>query len=187
MRTAKTLIRLGGCPGWSESSLGAQPHCWFCHVVAQIFTAACIYYLCSSYPVRIWASLMKKPSIVFDIKSPPYVDTCMDVISQVFIECFSLEALKFSKDSSTHKMIFNNEMKHYKDRVKQFYKEISVMESQPLSLRKYLEEVNRVSLNVLGIKATAKHRKSMYGWQDSNLICVLAVYLKTTLRVLGCT
>ena len=24
MRTAKTLIRLGGCPGWSEASLGAQ-------------------------------------------------------------------------------------------------------------------------------------------------------------------
>ena len=23
------LIRLGGCPGWSKSSLGAQPHCWF--------------------------------------------------------------------------------------------------------------------------------------------------------------
>ena len=25
---AKILIRLGGCPGWSESSLGAQPHCF---------------------------------------------------------------------------------------------------------------------------------------------------------------
>ena len=135
--------------------------------------------------MRIWAGLMKKPSIVFDIKSPPYVDTSMDVISQVFIECFSLEALKFSKDSPTHKMIFNNEMKHYKDRVKQFY--ISVMESQPLSLRKYLEEVNRVSLNEPVIRATAKHRKSKYGWQDSNLICVLAVYIKTTLRVLGCS
>ena len=36
MRTAKTLIRLGGCPGWSESSLGAQIFCWFCHVAAQI-------------------------------------------------------------------------------------------------------------------------------------------------------
>ena len=35
---AKTLIRLGGCPGWSESSLGAQPFCWFCHVVAQIYS-----------------------------------------------------------------------------------------------------------------------------------------------------
>ena len=30
--TAKTLIRLGGCPGWSESSLGAQSLCWFGHV-----------------------------------------------------------------------------------------------------------------------------------------------------------
>ena len=38
MRTAKTLIRLGGCPGWSESSLGAQPHCWFCHVVANLLS-----------------------------------------------------------------------------------------------------------------------------------------------------
>ena len=28
-RTAKILIRLGGCPGWSESSLGAQSFCWF--------------------------------------------------------------------------------------------------------------------------------------------------------------
>ena len=24
------------CPGWSESSLGAQPFCWFCHVAAQL-------------------------------------------------------------------------------------------------------------------------------------------------------
>ena len=36
MRTAKTLIGLGGCPGWSESSLGAPSLCWFCHVAAHI-------------------------------------------------------------------------------------------------------------------------------------------------------
>ena len=36
MRTAKTLIRLGECPGWSESSLGAQSLCWFYNVAAQI-------------------------------------------------------------------------------------------------------------------------------------------------------
>ena len=29
----RRLIRLGGCPGWSESSLGAHSFCWFCHVV----------------------------------------------------------------------------------------------------------------------------------------------------------
>ena len=32
----RRLIRLGGCPGWSESSLGAQSFCWFCHVAAHI-------------------------------------------------------------------------------------------------------------------------------------------------------
>ena len=37
MRTAKTLIRLGGCPGRSESSLGAQSFCWFCHEAAQLY------------------------------------------------------------------------------------------------------------------------------------------------------
>ena len=36
MPTAKTLIRLGGCQGWSEYSLGAQSFCWFCHFAAQI-------------------------------------------------------------------------------------------------------------------------------------------------------
>ena len=33
--TVKILITLDGCPGWSESSLGAQSLCWFCHVAAQ--------------------------------------------------------------------------------------------------------------------------------------------------------
>ena len=37
-RTVKTLIRMCGCPGWSESSLGAQSLCWFCHFAAQIQT-----------------------------------------------------------------------------------------------------------------------------------------------------
>ena len=32
----RRLIRLGRCPGWSESLLGAQSFCWFCHVVAQL-------------------------------------------------------------------------------------------------------------------------------------------------------
>ena len=30
--------RMGGCPGWSESSLGAHSFCWFCHEAAHIVT-----------------------------------------------------------------------------------------------------------------------------------------------------
>ena len=37
-RTAKTLIRLGGCPGWFESSLGVHSLRWFCHVAAHILS-----------------------------------------------------------------------------------------------------------------------------------------------------
>ena len=33
---SKRLIRLGGCPGWSESSLDIQSLCWFCHIVAHM-------------------------------------------------------------------------------------------------------------------------------------------------------
>ena len=32
----RILIRLGGCPGWSESLLGACSLCWFCHEAAHI-------------------------------------------------------------------------------------------------------------------------------------------------------
>ena len=31
----KTLIRLGGCPGWSEPSVGAHSFYWFCHETAH--------------------------------------------------------------------------------------------------------------------------------------------------------
>ena len=39
MWIAKTLIRLGGCPGWSESSLNAQPFFFFCHIAAHFYEA----------------------------------------------------------------------------------------------------------------------------------------------------
>ena len=32
---AKTLVRLGGCPGWSVFS-GVQSFCWFCHEAAHM-------------------------------------------------------------------------------------------------------------------------------------------------------
>ena len=41
---AKPLIRLGECPGWSETSLGAHTFCWFCHVVTQMFLNKTFYF-----------------------------------------------------------------------------------------------------------------------------------------------
>ena len=46
--TVKTLIRLAGCPGWSESSLGTHSLCWFCHVAAPM------YLFCEEIHLNIW-------------------------------------------------------------------------------------------------------------------------------------
>ena len=32
----RRLIRLGRCPGWSKSLLGAKSFCWFCHEAAHM-------------------------------------------------------------------------------------------------------------------------------------------------------
>ena len=51
LSTQRRLIRLGGCPGWSESSLGAHSFCWFCHVTAH---ATVVKYLF----VMIWKNVI---------------------------------------------------------------------------------------------------------------------------------
>ena len=45
-RTVKTLIWLGTCPGWSESSLGTPSLCWFCHVAAHLFSENLPFWSC---------------------------------------------------------------------------------------------------------------------------------------------
>ena len=57
----RKLIRLGRCPGWSESSLDAQSLCWFCHVAAHINS----YFVCmisTSFRRTDMSHLMTKPT-----------------------------------------------------------------------------------------------------------------------------
>ena len=50
----RRLIRLGGCPGWSESSLGAQSFCWFCHEVTQmVVTMKLVFPLCTKHLITM--------------------------------------------------------------------------------------------------------------------------------------
>ena len=37
LSTQRRLMRLCECPGWSDSSLGAQSLCRFCHVLAHLY------------------------------------------------------------------------------------------------------------------------------------------------------
>ena len=58
LSTQWRLIRLGGCPGWSESSLGAHSFCWFCHVVAHLTLLPTFEASDSWQSIQSWGSLL---------------------------------------------------------------------------------------------------------------------------------
>ncbi|XP_052778505.1 plexin-B1-like [Mya arenaria] len=96
-----------------------------------------------SYSIRIWAMLIKTPSILFDINAPSYVTESLDVISQVFIESFSRTEQAVSKESPTQKLIFRNELLKYRTHVQEFYKTVKENVQKPDELRQYLTSINR--------------------------------------------
>ena len=66
---------LGGCPGWSESSLGAHSFYWFCHVVAHIVQAT----------VMEYNKIFEKETINFYLK-PKFMETFDCLIFCVVID-----------------------------------------------------------------------------------------------------
>ena len=76
---AKTLIRLGGCPGWSESSLGAQSLCWFCHEVAQLSLPFLVMKFCSGRSIRCSVSSRTDERLILDASNTA-------IISQEFLK-----------------------------------------------------------------------------------------------------
>ena len=100
-RTAKTLIRLGGCLGWSESWLGAHTCCWFCHVAALIINE------CSNKLISIEQNTMyyiKKTFLrthktfkiaLYDLYE--HYSTEMDAKSAMWSSSFLDDAIKITK------------------------------------------------------------------------------------------
>ncbi|XP_053377531.1 plexin-B-like isoform X2 [Mercenaria mercenaria] len=111
-----------------------------------------------SYAIRVWASLMKMPNTLFDVAIPSFMEENLNIISQVFIESFSLASQKFTKDSPSQKLIFHHEMNHYRDRVKEFYKNVKVDSQNSEEFRQYMAEVNRLQQQTNFNKVSALYR-----------------------------
>ena len=62
----RKLIRLGGCPGWSESSLGAHSFCWFCHVVAHKCFTGIFLFIAPEFLKLLWNN-KKKHEIYWEL------------------------------------------------------------------------------------------------------------------------
>ena len=42
-----------------------------------------------SYATQLWAPLISRPQILFDVDVPSHVEPCMDILRQVLIDSFS--------------------------------------------------------------------------------------------------
>ena len=92
MRTAKSLIRLGGCPGWSEYWLVAHSLCLFCHVTAQVVIIKTV--LIKSKPY--WKSWKK---LYGNHHQPMKNKYC---VTECFLSFFFLFCFPFSNLSGLH-------------------------------------------------------------------------------------
>lgn len=50
-----------------------------------------------SYATRVWAPLIGKPDILFDVMDTEHVEPCMDILRQVFVESCTQTTHKISK------------------------------------------------------------------------------------------
>ena len=71
----RRLIRLGGCLGWSEVSLGAHSFCWFCDVVIHLFSVLCSI-LITSLVTESWS-------------------ICFYMVYMIFVHLFYLHSVLF--------------------------------------------------------------------------------------------
>ena len=118
----RRLIRLGGCPGWSESSLGAQPHCWFCHEVAQMVLRQSLQNK-YSYVYRKTTGMQKDHHFTCNQNKMAKTHSCsnriiyghisvhpQEIVRQIFAQIVSLRQIT---NIIYHVYISNNKNKHF--------------------------------------------------------------------------
>ncbi|CAC5414003.1 PLXNB [Mytilus coruscus] len=73
------------------------------------------------YATRVWAPLIGKPDILFDVSVPAYVEPCMDILRQVFVESFTQTAHKVNKESPPQKLLFHKDIPRYRKLIGPFF------------------------------------------------------------------
>uniref|UniRef100_A0A3Q3QJ36 Plexin cytoplasmic RasGAP domain-containing protein n=1 Tax=Monopterus albus TaxID=43700 RepID=A0A3Q3QJ36_MONAL len=78
----------------------------------------------NSVPLRFWVNILKNPQFVFDMEKTPYLDGCLSVIAQAFMDSFSLSETHLGKHAPTNKLLYAKDIPKFKQEVKEYYKKI---------------------------------------------------------------
>jgi len=85
----------------------------------------------NSLLLRYWVNILKNPEFVFDIHKTAIVDSCLNVITQAFMDGCTINSVPPTKDAPTNKLLFLKEVQQYKIWVKEFF--VKVTNQKPVS------------------------------------------------------
>ncbi|XP_060084856.1 plexin-A4-like, partial [Ylistrum balloti] len=78
------------------------------------------------YAMRIWSLWISRPDLLFDIVLAKHVIPCLDVVRSVFSDVFSQTSSRLTKDSSSAKLLFANDVPKFQEKMRKFYEKLSV-------------------------------------------------------------
>eukprot|EP00731_Ephydatia_muelleri_P001990 Em0001g1990a len=91
----------------------------------------------NSLTLHFWVNVIVNPDFVFDIYKSTTVHSCLSVISRAYIDACSTSDINYSKDTSSSKLLYVNEVKGYKSHVQQYY---NTIQSEPKMEKGELED-----------------------------------------------
>ncbi|XP_063443277.1 plexin-A1-like [Mytilus trossulus] len=92
------------------------------------------------YGTRVWAPLIGKPNILFDVNVPGHVEPCLDIIRQVFVESFTQTAHKVNKESPPQKLLFHKDIPRYRKLIDPFFIRV-----EPVTDKEFWSEIDEIS------------------------------------------
>uniref|UniRef100_H2Z4H5 Plexin cytoplasmic RasGAP domain-containing protein n=1 Tax=Ciona savignyi TaxID=51511 RepID=H2Z4H5_CIOSA len=78
----------------------------------------------SSLLLRYWVNVLKNPEFVFDTNKTPIVDSCLNVITQAFMDACTTNR-KLGHDSPSNKLLYAKDAENYRVMVKEFFVEVA--------------------------------------------------------------
>ncbi|KAI3378554.1 hypothetical protein SNEBB_003432 [Seison nebaliae] len=119
-------------------------------------------WMSNCFSLRIWINVIKNPETLIRMENYGECDNNVSIISQAYMDAFSISDTKLNENSATNKLLFNKQSVRYRQLISTYYR--------------YLESLNEIPENdILHIcqEISENFRKELGNYESSNLISIL--------------
>ncbi|CAG9540417.1 unnamed protein product [Cercopithifilaria johnstoni] len=121
--------------------------------------------------LRFWVNILSNINYVLDVERIPAVDSSLAVIAQTLVDAFSNANYKFGKESPSSKLLFAKDIKKYRIKVADFFRNVAV--SPRLSTEDFHRYIVPSIENLCDGRIHRSLQNHLYEWVRSNGICLL--------------